>query len=148
MARDGAVSLYYNATSKVATADETTNGTGATVVDGGGTSRPVGLNVSPITTVSANTDLRIANSSHALHVTTASIAIDIDTTTNSAVNGTHWSIMNQSGGSISLTGTGVTLSWFTGGTVSTGTRTIANGSYIEVIKRTTSQYIVIGNGIT
>lgn len=125
----------------------TDRGTGAEMVDGGGTMRPVGLNVSPIANTGGNTNLRLANTSDQIRCT-STITVDVDTTTNSAPDGSHWSIANESGGNVTITATGVTLVWLNGAGGGTGTRTLADDSYCEVIKRADGQYQIIGNGLT
>ena len=147
--KNGRVSLYEDGTERFRTADEadTSQGTGASVKDGGGTFRPVGLHVTPPTTVSANTDLRLANSGFLLRCTSA-VTVDIDTTTDSAANGSKWELSNVSGGNVTISATGVTLTWLDGAGGQTGNRTVADGSKVVVTKISNGQYEIAGNGIT
>jgi hypothetical protein len=143
----GAITLKYASVDALATAPIATNGTGATVTDGGGVARPVGFNNTPITSIAGAEDLRIANVGHQLFCT-ASLAVDIDTTTDNAPNGSVWVIANESGGNITVTATGVTLRWFDGSSGGTGTRTIANYGYVTVTKRANGLYQIVGAGIS
>lgn len=144
---DGAATAYYAGTAALATADVASNGTGATVTDGGGTARPVGFNITPITTVASGTDLRIANSGHLLRATGAG-AFDIDTTTDTAPNGSFWTIENAAGTSVTVTATGVNLLWLDGTSGSTGGRTLAAYGYVTIFKISNGNYRIIGTGLS
>lgn len=147
--RNGSTDLYQNGTLKFRTALETFggNGTGAKVVDGGGTEQPVGLHVTPIENTAVSTNLRLANTGFQIRCTSA-VTVDMDTTTDSAPNGAVWIITNESGGNVSLTATGVVLTWLDGAGGQTGNRTVADGSYVTVTKRANGQYQVAGNGLS
>lgn len=146
-APDGAATLYYDNTAALATAAIATNGTGATVTDGGGTARPVGLNVTPITTASAGTDLRIANSGHLIRCTSA-ITVDIDTTTDTAPNGSFWTIENAAGANCTISATGVNLVWLDGSAGTTGSRTFAAYGYVTILKVSNGNYRIVGTGLS
>ena len=146
---DGSVTLYEDGAEMLRTSDYTAQdiGMGGQVKDGGNAWRPVGMNVTPITSVGATTDLRIATAGHQLRFT-AAVTADIDTTTDNAPDGAVWVLVNESGGNVSLTATGVTLKWLDGAGGQTGTRTLADGCYCTVTKRADGQYQLVGNGIT
>lgn len=146
-APDGAATLYYDNTAALATAAIATNGTGATVTDGGGTARPVGLNITPITTASAGTDLRIANSGHLIRCTSA-ITVDIDTTTDTAPNGSFWTIENAAGANCTISATGVNLVWLDGSAGTTGSRTFAAYGYVTILKVSNGNYRIVGTGLS
>lgn len=145
--QNGGVTSYFNDDPKARTVDESSSGTGFEAKDGNGDFQPVGFNVTPIDATTSNTDLRLSNAGHQLNCTSA-VTIDMDTTTNSAPTGSVWMIANESGGNVSITATGVTLTWLDGAGGSTGTRTLGDGSFCTVTKRATGQYQVIGNGLT
>ncbi len=136
-------------TNKIRSSDETATdqNSGSEVVDGGSTFRNVGFNVMPITGIAVNTDLRQTTAGHQLRCTVV-LTVDVDVTTDNSPDGSVWIIVNESGGNVTVTATGVTLTWLDQAGGSTGTRTIADGSYVTVIKRADGQYQMVGNGIT
>ena len=120
---DGISSLFYAGTAKFRTADETAadKGAGAEVLDGAGNYFPVGVG-SPVSVISSGLSLRLANAGFRFSVATSSIAIDIDTTTNNCVDGTEWSVTNHSGGTMTITTSGPSISRFTGSSIATWDR--------------------------
>jgi len=136
-------------TNKIRSSDETATdqNSGSEVVDGGSTFRNVGFNVMPITNIAVNTDLRQTTAGHQLRCT-AVLTVDIDVTTDNSPDGSPWIIVNESGGNVTVTATGVTLTWLDGTGGTTGTRTITDGSWVEVVKRADGQYQIVGNGIS
>jgi len=149
---DVSISGAFSVTSKIRGSDRTATdiGMGGEVVDGNGNWQPMGMAVTPIFTASAAAavDLRLANNQNLLFVTNSSASVDIDTTTDNAKDGMKWEIVNVSGGNVSITATGVTLTWQDGAGGQTGARTLADGSTAVVTKRGDGQYLISGNGLT
>lgn len=147
---DGVANVYYDGTATLRTASRTANdiGSGAQVLDGNGSWQPVGYSISPVVTVSANTDLRLANVANTLFADTASIAVDIDATTNNAKDGSIWKVVNISGGNVSITATSVVLNWNDGAGGATGNRTLADGGSCTIQKYSDGNYYVEGNGLS
>ncbi len=75
---------------------------------------------------------------------TAALTLDLPT----LAEGTGITIKNLTGGIVSLTLTGTTLSWQQGGAVATGPRTIAVNSVVQLHWRTGSNIDLWGNGIS
>lgn len=144
---DGAVTLEHDGTDSLRTAATSSAGSGAEVFDGTNW-HSVGYLTSPIQTISASTDLRLANVGNTFYADTASIAVDMDTTTDSAPNGSMWKLVNISGGDIDITATGVTLNWNDGAGGTTGARTLADGSTATIQKYANGEYYIEGNGLT
>lgn len=135
---DTGVELYYNSVNALKTAPIAANGTGASVTDGAGAYRPIGMNVTPAVQCTPGThDLRIANMGMNLYgYAGAGVIIDIDATTDTAPSGAVWIVSNfQTTHSLSITASGpTTLYWFDGIGVGplTGTRTLAPYGYCTI----------------
>lgn len=145
-----AVQLQHAGAVAISAADYTAIGTGGKIQDGAGTQQPIGMNVTPITQLLANTPLRIANAGFNLYGYAAGITVSIDTTTNNAPTGSVWIISNfQVTNSMTITCTGTTLYWFDGIGVGplTGTRTLAPYGYCTITFYGGS-YGIVGVGLT
>ncbi len=144
---DGATTGYYAGTDTLRTSDLSTVGAGAEAKQADGNYRPVGPAIVNQTTIAANTDLRITNMLHELGCT-AAVTVDIDTTTNSAPNGSVWYVSNESGGNVTISATGVSLKWLDGAGGATGNRTLADGGFCQITKRSNGNYRIVGVGIS
>lgn len=146
-----AVQLQHAGAVVISAADYTAIGTGAKILDGAGSQQPVGMNVTPILQRLGGThDLRIANVGFNQYAYAASVIFDMDTTTDSAPDGSVWIISNfQTTNSASITATGVSLYWFDGvGAPLTGTRTLAPYGYCTVTKYSNGSYGIVGVGLS
>jgi len=144
----GESGLGYIGTITLKSAVRTTYGTGARVFDGVGDFQPVGLHNAPGIEAATSTSLTVAKTGFNLIAASGTLTFDINTTTDVAPNGCFWIITNVSGNNLTISATGVTLTFLNGAGGLTGARTIANGSRAVVEKRSDGQYWIVGNGIT
>lgn len=147
----GSVGLYNNGTEEFRTqlATGAANTSGAEVRDFGGTFRDVGFNIMPVTTNNSATTLsRTHLSTLQTHVSgtvawTTPASSDTDFPTGGVVNGA-----SSAAGLTIVAGSGVTLSWFTGSAVTTGTRTIAAGGVFTLVRSGSADFYLWGSGIS
>ena len=151
-ANNGAVTLYNDNTAEFATQDSNASGntSGAQVKDHGQTLRDVGFNVSPLTNVTAAYTLQDTTVGGVIRISSGTGDIDITTaTTDLAPDGSMWTIVNESGSNNTIdANTGITLTWQDGAGGQTGGRTRADGGVATVYKRTDTQYLIWGNGLS
>jgi hypothetical protein len=149
------VDLYYNNVKTLYTADRTASGnsSGATILDGGGTPRPVGFNTFPFSTqdatytfLQAQTGMIIYHTSASAHTYTTPAS-----TVTQIPSGAWWKVLNVGAGVVSIAaGAGVTLSWLTGAAVTQTTpRSLALGGQFLLVKFSDTSYLLIeGYGLT
>lgn len=58
------------------------------------------------------------------------------------------SVINQNSGDLSVSLSGVTLTWLQGGATSTGARTVKTGSVFTLTRISSTDYVIAGNGIS
>ena len=148
--KGGAVTLYRGNAVKLRTADHLANGigAGAQVIDGTGTWRPVGMNITPPFNISTNNSLRMSRVGHQYRCT-AALTLTIDTTTNNAPDGSVWIVANESNANVTITTSGgPVLVWLDGAGGTTGARTLADGGYVTITKRASNAYQIVGNGLS
>jgi len=147
----GAVGLYNNGAEELRTqlATGAANTSGAEVRDFGGVFRDVGFNVMPFATNNSATTLsRTHLSTLQAHLSgtvawTTPASSDTDFPTGGIING-----VSSAAGLTIAAGSGMTLNWFTGATVTTGTRTIAAGGVFTLLRASASEFYIWGSGIS
>ena len=153
---NGATSLHYQGTSKIQTQDQTAagNSSGADVVDGAGTFRPIGFNNTPQTTNNAtNVPFTQAQVGYdIIHDNTTAYTWTTNASTGTAQTdipvGSMWKCTNLGSGVISIAaGASVTLYWLDG-SGTTGTRSLAQWGTCTVYKYSNTQYHIWGTGLT
>jgi hypothetical protein len=127
-----------------------TGGAGAQISDGAGQLRPAGLGVRPSLVQNANYTIPLLIMGSILLHTAG--GLHTYTTPSNAANQVptgYWINIRNAGGTLSVApGAGVTLSWFTGAAVTTGTRTIAVGGDVTLVMIDVNNWYISGIGIS
>lgn len=154
---DGPFTMYENNVATLRTADRTAadKGTGAEVLDGAGTFRPVGLNVLPVdTTLSGGNDtLALSNVGFQLYYNSGTARTLSANADNDIPVGAAWSvIVGSSGGVLTLDGgTGITIQYWNGSgysaTAAAGNVTLGEGRHF-IYKYSDSVFYVDGPNIS
>ena len=141
--------LYFDAVEQLRTldADAANNTTGAEIRHHDGSFYDLGMNQTPVLGSAAAITLTDEHVGKLIRKT-ASNDVDLTTTSNNAPNGSMWMVWNDSGGNVTIDATGVTLTWLDAGSGATGDRTLADNSICTILKRSTGQYLIWGNGLT
>jgi len=146
--RNGPVTLFTNGTEylRTATAAElAANNSGGLVRDAGGTMRPAGFNALPTLTAGSARTIVAGDNGGKFRIT-GGTAMTVPT---GLATDFTMVIQNNSGSNKTLTASGVTLNWFSGYSVTTGNRTLANGAWVTITQRgATNVFDVAGAGIS
>lgn len=67
---------------------------------------------------------------------------------NIGYNGGLIQVINRNSGALTIVDSGVTITWLQGGTVATGTRTLATGSVCTLIRISSTEYEISGLGLS
>ncbi len=145
------VYLYFNGDAKFRTALHTASdgGTGADVIDGEGSWRPVGYNVMPPEVKHANYTLSLDMVGRALYASNATVYIYTVPNDSAIPAGAVYVVTNNSTANKSIVPAGgVTLQWLQGGTSASGTRTLAAKSVCTIQKYSDTYWMIWGNGLS
>ena len=151
--RNGAVTLHHNAVAKLRTALHTTAdiGMGAEVVDGGGTFRPVGMNIAPIFANPASQSFDLAHNGHMwIQNLTAARSFTASNDANIPIGAMYLVQRLNTGTCTIVQGTGVTLRFLDGGGAAppSGNRSLARAGVCSVYKEADTIFSVWGTGLT
>ena len=127
-------------------------GTGGKVQNGVGSYVPVGFNVMPVYEKDTAGTFDLAHNGLLWHNDgAATIAFTCDNDATIPVGATYVVANESSAGTHTIEeGTGVTLTWLDGATTGgqTGNRTLASGGVCTVYKRTDTEFLIWGNGLS
>jgi hypothetical protein len=147
----GAALLHHNAVEELKTQAHAAAGitSGAAVKDFGGTYRDVGFNILPYAVNNSATTISRTHLSTLQDHATGTVAwtTPASSDTDFPVGGLFTGVSSAAGLTVAA-GAGVTLSWFNGASVTTGTRTIAAGGVFSVFRASSTAWYIWGNGIS
>ncbi len=153
---NAATSIYYNGTATLQTADRTAagNSSGADVLDGAGTFRPIGFNNTPQDTNNAtNVPFTQAQVGYdIIHDNVTAYTWTTEASTGTAQTdipaGSMWKCTNLGSGVITIAaGSGVTMYWLDG-SGTTGNRSLAQWGTCTLYKYSNTQYHIWGTGLS
>lgn len=143
--------LHHNNITRFRTELITTSdvGMGASVHDGDGNYRPVGMNVMHSKAISSNYTFLLADNGKCLKHSSGTAHTWTLANDSTIPIGATWVIRKNSSSVLTIAqGTGVTLNWMTGSAVTTGNRTLSIGSWVTIYKESDTVFFIAGAGIS